>query len=111
MVRVRCCVARFLSLHRNHSTLYRSTIHTTGGYSFALQDYFALNITQDIDSAGAKRLFEIVDAISYTNRLVMPKLMISAGGDEFQMPDDQRYWRDQVRRSRACISFFVCTFC
>jgi PhoPQ-activated pathogenicity-related protein len=67
-----------------------------GGYSFALQPYVELNITQEIDSPAVHDLFTIIDPIFYADRLTMPKLMVSAGGDEFQMPDDQRYWRSQM---------------
>jgi hypothetical protein len=34
--------------------------------------------------------------ISYASRLTMPKMMVTAGGDEFQMPDDQRYWHQKM---------------
>lgn len=62
------------------------------GWTFALQDYYAMNFTQDLDLPATTQLARIVDPYFYLHRLTMPKLAINAGGDEFQMPDDQRHW-------------------
>ena len=32
----------------------------------------------------------------YINRLTMPKMLISAGGDEFFLPDDSYYFWDNL---------------
>ena len=37
-------------------------------------------------------MFDIVDPYSYKEKLVLPKLVCNAGGDEFFMPDNIRYW-------------------
>jgi len=66
-----------------------------GGWSFALEDYYALNITVDFDTDGVKYLESVVDPASYIERYTMPKLIIDATGDEFfMMDDDQPWWSD-----------------
>lgn len=63
-----------------------------GAWTFALKDYYNCNVTIDFQLPTAKTLWELVDPWYYRDRLTMPKLAINAGGDEFQMPDDQRFW-------------------
>ena len=63
-----------------------------GAWSFALQDYYKMNITAQWDNPAMTKLMEIIDPWYYLDRLTMPKYALNAGGDEFQMPDDQRHW-------------------
>jgi len=63
-----------------------------GGWSFALNDYYSLNFTQKLDDPNTQKIFDIVDPIVYKDRLTMPKCVVNAGGDEFFLPDDSRFW-------------------
>jgi len=67
-----------------------------GGWSFALSDYYKMNFTGDLDSPAVAKMMSIVDPLVYADRLKMPKLVVSASGDEFFLPDDQRFWWDKM---------------
>lgn len=56
-----------------------------GGWSIALSDYYAMNITSNIDNPNFQLMADIVDPLTYVNRLTMPKLVIDSTGDEFFM--------------------------
>jgi PhoPQ-activated pathogenicity-related protein len=43
-------------------------------------------------------------------RLTMPKMIISAGGDEFQMPDDQTHWADKMQGETHYLGISIFTF-
>lgn len=40
---------------------------------------------------------EIIDPYYYRDRLTMPKMVISATGDEFFSPDDSYFWFDDMK--------------
>ncbi|KAH3872000.1 hypothetical protein DPMN_035213 [Dreissena polymorpha] len=87
-------VMDLLNLQENLHHYYRSL----GGWTFAFDDYYAENFTQDLDSPYVKGIAAIVDPISYTDRYEdKPKYIISAGGDEFFMPDNSRFYFDALK--------------
>ena len=70
-----------------------------GGWSFALVQYYNEGLTAYFDAPEFEKMAEIIDPLSYKDRLTMPKLVISATGDEFFHPDDSYNWFDQMKGS------------
>ena len=89
-----------------------------GGWSFAFEDYYEMNITARLDDDDATSLFNIIDpmfceyspihvsrrrserthvmpARADKDRLTMPKLVVDATGDEFFVLDDWAFWTDK----------------
>ena len=62
------------------------------GWATALHDYLDFHIMQRLDTPEMKSLCEQIDPYQFRERLTMPKLIINAGGDEFQMPNDANNW-------------------
>jgi len=65
-----------------------------GAYSFALNPYYRENITREIYTPKAERIYEIEDMLYYFPRFTIPILAVSSTGDEFFLPDDNHSWWD-----------------
>ena len=60
----------------------------TGNWSFVMYDYWIEGINGRLDDPNLVLMQEQIDPFFYKDRLTMPKLIVSATGDEFFMPDD-----------------------
>jgi len=67
-----------------------------GNWSFALDDYLELHLMRYINTPIMQMLADIEDPYLYKDRLTMPKYIIAASGDEFFLPDDTRYYLNDL---------------
>jgi len=83
-------VMDMLNFTANVRHMYRSY----GGWTFAFQDYYNVNMTLWLgtNASAVAALATVIDPLVYKENLTMPKLIIDATGDEFFMPDDDWYW-------------------
>jgi PhoPQ-activated pathogenicity-related protein len=63
-----------------------------GFWAPAVKDYFNEHLMDDLEGGAFRKLMEIEDPYSYRERLTMPKLIISAAGDQFFLPDSSRFY-------------------
>lgn len=68
--------------------------------SFALASYASLNLTGHFDDPLLQVLMDIEDPANYLSSTALadiPKLVLSAGGDQFFLPDDIDYFWDDMK--------------
>ncbi|CAF1488253.1 unnamed protein product [Adineta ricciae] len=85
-------VMDLLNLRPNMMSHYRSL----GGWTFAFNDYYEMNITRYMNSSLLDKLAQMVDPYSYLNRYNNTKIFqLQASSDEFFLPDGEAYfWKD-----------------
>ncbi|HPO16088.1 MAG TPA: PhoPQ-activated protein PqaA family protein [Candidatus Hydrogenedentes bacterium] len=67
-----------------------------GGYSSAIHDYNDLHIFERMDTPEGTALRGIVDPYTYFDRYTMPKLCVTATGDEFFVLDSSQFYFSQL---------------
>eukprot|EP01084_Bolivina_argentea_P145193 254544_1 len=66
-----------------------------GGWTFAFDDYYEMNLTRELDTEAFQDLLSAADPYSYFDRYWGKwKMPIDAVNDEFFMPDDEAFWWD-----------------
>ncbi|MBI1318513.1 MAG: PKD domain-containing protein [Candidatus Hydrogenedens sp.] len=88
----------------HHKAVYRTQpTGTSGGFSTAVQDYTDLGVFDRLvpDANGnlpadALGLLAQVDPYEYRNRVIIPKYLINASGDEFFPSDSSQYYLDDL---------------
>jgi len=67
-----------------------------GGWSFALEPYWKLNLTYYFDHPKFDALAGIIDPFTFRDKLIMPKLIVNCANDEFFNLDNTRWWYDEM---------------
>ncbi|CAF4774177.1 unnamed protein product [Rotaria sp. Silwood1] len=85
-------VMDLLNIRPSMMSHYRSL----GGWTFAFNDYYEMNITRYMNSSIFDKLGEMVDPYSFLNRYSKTKIFqLQGAGDEFFLPDSENFfWND-----------------
>jgi len=91
------CVMSLLNFNETLQSHFRNL----GGWTWVFKDYYDLNLTQrfhdEIVTKSPGGLWDYEDMFRYKERLgLIPKLMISASGDEFFLVSDSHNWWDEM---------------
>lgn len=82
------CVIDVLNVKRSfehHRQVY-------GFWAPSIKDYVEMGLMDIMNHPRWKGLMDIVDPLSYRQRLTMPKLLIHSSGDQFFLPDSSRFY-------------------
>ena len=92
-------VLDMLNFHPNLHHQYKAY----GGWTFAFGDYYAENITQDLDDEWFEQLLQAADPYSFIDRYNernLAKYIVDGTWDEFFMPDDEQFWWNDLQQPK-----------
>jgi PhoPQ-activated pathogenicity-related protein len=69
-----------------------------GGWSWAFIPYWTEDVSRYLYHPRTAEMITFMDPISYNERLTMPKLVISASGDQFFPPDGANFWYSDINQ-------------
>jgi hypothetical protein len=78
-----------------------------GGWSFAFEDYWKMNVTMLLDDPKLQKMADIVDMYEYRDKILMPKLVCDATMDEFFVLDDPNYWWNDMPYSNELNRYII----
>ena len=78
-----------------------------GGWSFAFEDYWELGLTTYFEHPKFFEMCDIMDPFAHRDKLIMPKLVVNSANDEFFLPDDSRYWWDDMPMAYEMNKFMI----
>jgi PhoPQ-activated pathogenicity-related protein len=67
-----------------------------GAWTFGFESYYDENLTMDYINPKAQDIWSVEDMYHYQERFTMPKLVVSATGDEYFIPDENWYWWNDI---------------
>ena len=68
-----------------------------GHFSQAVADFTLHGILSRLGEQAVNELMWITDPYQYRHRVIVPKLILNAAGDEFFLPDSSRFYWDELR--------------
>lgn len=67
-----------------------------GFYSDALDDFVNYNILRRVRTPEGQALMQVVDPVSYKDRLTMPKFILNSSGDPFYTSDSAQFYLNEL---------------
>ncbi|HXY34687.1 MAG TPA: PhoPQ-activated pathogenicity-related family protein [Planctomycetaceae bacterium] len=80
----------------NELAAMKHHVEVYGFYAEAVGDYFTHNIMARANDPRMQLLNAIEDPYYYRDRLVMPKYIVQAAGDQYFCPDNSQFYFDQL---------------
>ncbi|MBA2729066.1 MAG: hypothetical protein H0U49_12955 [Parachlamydiaceae bacterium] len=87
----------------NLKTSFTRHFMAYGNWSFAVRDYADIHIPERWHGDAFARLMKIIEPFEYRERLIMPKYIINATGDEFFLPDSSSLYFHDLPKNKHLV--------